>query len=127
MQKIPEKLKIIIVLVFVLLLGVFILYCCNSGGSSGNGASGQTDIYGHDKYDAIAVAEKTVKNNLVSPSSAKFCKMSEYSVTLHGETWTVTGHVDANNSLGASIRNTFLVMFTFTSSDRYNIDLCSID
>ena len=82
---------------------------------------------GHDKYDAIAVAEKTVKNNLVSPSSAKFCKMSEYSVTLHGETWTVTGHVDANNSLGASIRNTFLVMFTFTSSDRYNIDLCSID
>ena len=94
--------------------------------NSTNGSSTIMDEYGHDKYDAIAIAEKTVKSQLKSPTSAKFNKVSEYTVSLTGNTWTVRGYVDAQNSLGATIRNDFLVILTFSSSSAYEIDLCSI-
>ena len=89
--------------------------------------SSKIDNYGHDQFDAIVVAEKTVKKQLKSPSSAKFCKISEYKITLTENTWTVTGYVDSDNSFDANIRSNFLVMFTFENSERYIIDLCSID
>ena len=96
--------------------------------SSGSSQSQSTkgDSYGHDKYDAITVAEKVVKNKLKSPSTAKFCKSSEYAVSCVGNSWTVTGYVDAQNDLGATLRNNFTVKFTFSSSSQYTVDSCSI-
>ena len=91
-------------------------------GSSGN----STDSYGHDKSDAIVIAKKTVKNNLKSPSTADFCSTSEATITCDGNTWTVKGWVDAQNSFGATLRSNFTVKFTFTSSDKYTIDSCII-
>ena len=96
--------------------------------SSGSSKSQSTkgDSYGHDKYDAITIAEKVVKNKLKSPSTAKFCKSSEYTVSCVGNSWTVTGYVDAQNDFGATLRNNFTVKFTFSSSSQYTVDSCSI-
>ena len=88
-------------------------------------ASEVSDGYGHDKYDAIVVAKTIIKRKLKSPSTAEFCKSSEYTVNCSGNTWTIKGYVDAQNSFGAALRNDFTVKFTFTSSNNYTIDLCS--
>jgi hypothetical protein len=93
------------------------------------GSFNETDDYGHDKFDAAVVAEKIVKQNLKSPSSADFCKNSELVITLAGTagdetSWTVTGYVDAPNSYGTVIRNHYTAQFTFTSSEAYIIDSC---
>lgn len=93
------------------------------GGSSN---SSTKDDYGHDKYDAITIAKKAVEKELVSPSTASFCTSSDYDVTCSGNSWTVKGYVDAQNILGATIRNEFTVKFTFTSDKNYTIDYCTI-
>ena len=93
---------------------------------SSQSQSTKGDSYGHDKYDAITVAEKVVKNKLKSPSTAKFCKSSEYAVSCEGNSWTVRGYVDAQNDFGATLRNNFTVKFTFSSSSQYTVDSCSI-
>ena len=84
---------------------------------SSSSYSSSTDRYGNSKYDAIAAAEKYVKNNLKSPTSARF---SGESATLSGSSWTVTGTVDAQNSFGATIRNSFRVTITFTAKNRFD-------
>jgi|GEM_PF-2959289 len=84
------------------------------------------DTCGHDEFDAVVVAEKAVKSKLKSPSTAEFCSHKEYSITCSGDTWTVSGYVDAQNSFGATLRNDFTVMFTFENSERYTIDYCNI-
>ncbi len=66
----------------------------------------KTDTYGHDEYDAEVIAEKIVKGQLQSPSTAKFCEHKEYTISGSG--------------------NTFTVKFTFTSSERYTTDSCMI-
>lgn len=91
-----------------------------------NTGSKSKDSYGHDKFDAIAAAEHVVKDNLKSPSSAKFCSSDECKVKRDKNTWTVSGWVDADNSFGASIRNDFTVKITFTGKEKYTIDSCSI-
>lgn len=84
------------------------------------------DGYGHDRFDAIVVAEKIVADKLKSPSTAKFCGNSDYTVTCSDNAWTVEGYVDAQNSFGAILRNDFVVKFTFISSDKYTIDSSDI-
>ena len=95
--------------------------------SSGSSNSSRIeDNYGHDEFDAVTIAKKAVKNNLKSPSTVKFCKHSELSISCSGNSWTVKGYVEAQNSFGATIRNQFTVKFTFSSSERYTIDYCNI-
>lgn len=67
-----------------------------------------------------------VSDRLKSPSSAKFCTKSQATIKRSGDTWTVSGYVDADNSFGASIRNNFTVEITFTSDTDYTIDRCDI-
>jgi len=87
---------------------------------------GEKDSYGHDRFDAIVIAKTAVMERLKSPSTAEFCGNSDYTVTCLGDTWTVRGTVDAQNGFGAVLRSSFTVKFTFSSSDRYTIDSCSI-
>ena len=89
-------------------------------------SSSDEDNYGHDKFDAMVIAEKVVKSKLKSPSTADFCSTSDYTVSCVGNSWTVTGYVDAQNGFGATVRNTFTVKFTFSSSSQYTVDSCSI-
>lgn len=84
------------------------------------------DSYGHNKYDAITIAEKEVKAKLKSPSTAKFSSFSEISVTRSGNTWRVTGWVDAQNGFGATLRNSYTVKIEFASSDVYTVKECTV-
>lgn len=84
------------------------------------------DYYGHDKNDAMKVAKKVVKSYLKSPSSAVFCSISDATFSCDGESWNISGWVDAQNSFGVLLRNSFAVTITFTSSGEYTIDSCSI-
>ena len=84
------------------------------------------DDFGHDEYDAWTAAKDIVKDKLKSPSTAEFCKASETTITRNGNTWTIQGYVDAQNSFGATLRNEFTVVITFTNATKYTIDSCVI-
>ena len=99
------------------------------GSSSASGktsASNSKDSYGHTKGDAFAIAEKAVKGKLKSPSTAKFCSVTEATIGCSGNTWVVRGWVDAQNGFGATIRTQFVVTFTFASKDMYSLDSCIV-
>lgn len=120
----------IVIFVIIVAIGFGIYSCVNgcgcSSNSSGSGYSSKDkDSYGHDKFDAITIAEKEVKAQLKAPSTAKFCRSSEYTVSRSSNTWTVSGWVDAQNSFGATLRNNFTVKITFSSSTKYTAS-CSI-
>lgn len=84
------------------------------------------DSYGHDRFDAIVIAKKVVSSNLKSPTTAEFCGNSDYTISRSNNTWTVSGWVDAQNGFGATLRNNFTVVFTFTGNSTYTIDSCNI-
>lgn len=101
----------------------------NRGSSSTSGktsTSNNKDGYGHTKGDAFAIAEKAVKGKLKSPSTAKFCSVTEATIGCSGNTWVVRGWVDAQNGFGATIRTQFAVTFTFASKDMYSLDSCIV-
>lgn len=84
------------------------------------------DSFGHDDSDAWSAAVSVVSGKLKSPSTAEFCSKSSATIKKVGDTWTVSGYVDAQNSFGATLRNDFTVKITFTSSTKYNIEQCDI-
>ena len=101
----------------------------NRGSSSASGktsTSNNKDSYGHTKGDAFAIAEKAVKGKLKSPSTAKFCSVTEATIGCSGNTWVVRGWVDAQNGFGATVRTQFAVTFTFASKDMYLLDSCIV-
>lgn len=103
---------IVSIIIMALLVILFLLIGkINLGG-------GNKDGYGHDQADAIVIAEKYVKENLKSPSSARF---SNEKASLSGSTWTVNGNVEADNSFGTKIKNKFTVTITFTSKNNYTV------
>ena len=53
---------------------------------------------------------------LKSPSTAKFCSYSKATITYLGsDKYKIKGYVDAENSLGATLRKNFTVTLTLTS------------
>lgn len=57
-----------------------------------------------------SMTEDTVKNNLKSPSSAKFPPFSEATIKDNGDNdYTINSYVDAQNSFGASLRTNSIV------------------
>ena len=128
----PKGTKIFVVVGVIIIIACFVGMGIMLHGVSQNAksrpstSSSISDSYGHDKFDAITVAEKIVKDNLKSPSTAKFCSTSEAKISCSDNTWTVSGWVDAQNSFGATLRNNYTVKFTFTSSNKYTIDSCNI-
>ena len=73
------------------------------------------------EMDAWVCAEDIVKANLKSPSSAKFCKYPEATITYCGDAdYMVVGWVDAENSYGAKIRTDFIVTLTLTEKGYKN-------
>jgi hypothetical protein len=56
-----------------------------------------------EQFDAERVCQDFVKDRLVAPATAEF----ESSVSGLGPEYTVTGTVDAQNALGATVRNDF--------------------
>lgn len=67
------------------------------------------------EMDAWVCAEEVVRQNLKSPSSAKFCTYPEATIKDKGNNeYMITGWVDADNSFGASVRTDFTVTLTLT-------------
>lgn len=83
--------------------------------------------FDHDDSDILQIAEDTVKQNLKAPSTATFSSIRETQIKRSGNTWTVSGWVDAQNSFGAMLRSEYTVKITFTSKYNYTIDSCIID
>lgn len=65
----------------------------------------------HTDVEAFTVAQIIVRDHLKAPGSALFCKASEASVSNDGDRYTVIGWVEAENSFGGSVRQTFLVTY----------------
>jgi hypothetical protein len=65
------------------------------------------------KAEAFTAAQYIVKQELVSPSSAKFCKVTEATATFNSTTgkWTVKGWVESKNTYGTVIRQNFTAVF----------------
>ena len=83
--------------------------------SSSSGSSSTTNTARHFDDDAFYCATLIVKDYLKAPSTAKFCKLSDATVTHLGNgEYMVTGWVDAENSYGAMIRSDFIVTYTAT-------------
>lgn len=101
-----------------------VLFLVNGARTAGNSAV--KDRFGNDNYYAWEVARQEVAARLKAPSTADFCEMSESTISLSGDTWTVRGYLDAQNSFGAPLRNSFTVIFTATRRDHYQLDQCNI-
>lgn len=63
-------------------------------------------------------AEEDVKENLKAPSTAEFpghiMDADDWTIIKDGDTFTVSAWVDAQNSFGAQVRNTFIVTYTWS-------------
>lgn len=87
----------------------------SSSSSSSSGSSSTTNTARHSDDDAFYCATLIVEDYLKAPSTAKFCKQSDATVTHLGNgEYMVTGWVDAENSYGAMIRSDFVVTYTAT-------------
>lgn len=90
----------------------------SSSGSSSSKYSGSTKSSSSSKYSSneimagvYTLAEKCVKNHLKSPSSAKFCSMSDCEFQ-KGEdgVYMMAGTVESENSYGAMLKETWGIM-----------------
>ena len=87
----------------------------SSSSSSSSGSYSTTNTARHSDDDAFYCATLIVEDYLKAPSTAKFCKQSDATVTHLGNgEYMVTGWVDAENSYGAMIRSDFVVTYTAT-------------
>lgn len=87
----------------------------SSSSSSSSGSSSTINTARHSDEDAFYCATLIVEDYLKAPSTAKFCKQSDATVTHLGNgEYMVTGWVDAENSYGAMIRSDFVVTYTAT-------------
>jgi len=77
-----------------------------------------------DFWFAVTSAQNLVKDELKSPSTAKFpWEDTEYTVKRNGSDWQVNGYVDAQNSFGAVVRTNWTAVFTMgdTSGSTYKV------
>ena len=90
-------------------------YTPSLSSSSSSGSSSTINTARHSDEDAFYCATLIVEDYLKAPSTAKFCKLSDATVTHLGNgEYMVTGWVDAENSYGAMIRSDFVVTYTAT-------------
>lgn len=73
---------------------------------------------GPDEWGARDVCEQSVREQLRSPSSASF---GGHETTQDGSEFEVTGHVDAENAFGASIRTRWICTATHVEGDRWSV------
>lgn len=79
------------------------------------------------RMDAWMTSQEFVKRRLKSPSTAEFSSQSNTSVTkVDSLTYRVRGHVDAQNSFGAMLRNQYVVTMR-SSGDTWELLDISMD
>ena len=94
--------------------------------SSHSNQSSDTNSYSgssarHTDSEAFSCAKAIVKSSLKSPSTAKFCWITDATITHLGNgEYKVTGWVEAQNSFGATLRQNFTVVYTATENGYKN-------
>lgn len=75
-----------------------------------------------DFWYAVSAAQELVKEKLKSPSTAKF-PLNDYTVKRYSDEYVVIGYVDAQNSLGTTVRSYWSTSFTMggASGGKYKI------
>lgn len=78
----------------------------------------------------IVQAESDVKENLKAPSTAEFpghvLEADEWVVNKNGDIFSVSSWVDAQNSFGAQIRNTFFITYKWDGNENTTPELTGI-
>jgi hypothetical protein len=92
-----------------------------------NPDSTSTQDHSDDYYFACTAAEKEVKEELKSPSSAKFPVCSEMDITNTRNTWTIKSYVEAQNSFGAMIKTNFTVKIELLGNNKYSVIYVNVD
>lgn len=97
-----------------------LLVGCGSSDDSSASSGSDDKIQGWGKAKARSYCHDQVEKKLVSPSTADFEGMTEYtaSQSSDGSAWEVQGHVDSENGFGANVRSTYSC--TLTPSDEDN-------
>lgn len=95
----------------LIFVGLIVLCCVGAIIKSQVGDKEPGDV------DARVMCEQFVEDRLKSPKSADY---SGESVFREGDVWVVTGKVDAQNSFGAMIRNSFKCRMT-VSGDTWRL------
>ena len=78
-----------------------------------------------DAVSALTMAEHFVKENLKSPSSAKFpwCsqKLIDSIITVNSYTWIVNSYVDSQNSFGAMLRTQYRAKVMYLGDNKWKL------
>ena len=114
--------KIISIIGTILIIAVIALfsYVCSPAKEEGI-----KDEFGNTESTAFIDATSEVEKMLKAPSTADFCESYEAEILQKGNTWTVEGWVDAQNSFGAMIRTDFVVKLTYTDRNVYYVEYCT--
>ena len=86
----------------------------------GGGDSGSDKIMGWSKTNARSLCHDQIEGKLKSPSTADFEGLTEFtaSKSSDGNSWVLSGYVDAQNSFGATVRQNWSC--TVTPTDESN-------
>lgn len=106
-------------ILIIAILGLFSYVC------SPEKEEGTKDEFGNSESTAFVDATSEVEKKLKAPSTAEFCDSYEAEIQKDGNTWTVEGWVDAQNSFGAMIRSDFTVKLTYTDRHVYYVEYCT--
>lgn len=98
--------------IFSIVLGLFLIFSGISFIDKVMEFTTDDNKASYSKTEVIVTAKHYVKNNLKSPSSAKFCPQNELSIKETIDGIVVSGYVDSENSFGAKLRSDFTVVLT---------------
>ena len=109
-KKTNKPVIIVVGIVVLICLVICVITQLSDGGSTGTTTRREPEAY--DKVMLMTVTEDYVKQFLVSPSSAKFPRNQEWSISDNGSIIFVRSYVDAQNSFGAEIRSNFVARYS---------------
>lgn len=112
--------KVFSVVAVIIVIGSIIISTSNSSPKKSASSTYSVSTSYHTNAEAFTIAEEIVEGYLKSPSTAKFCKITEATISHAGNEYTVKGYVDAQNSFGATLRQYFTVTYTATAKGYKN-------
>lgn len=65
------------------------------------------EVGGWTKTEARSLCHKQVTDRLKSPASANFEGLTEFDAEKTSDSWKISGHVDSQNSFGATMRTNY--------------------
>jgi len=123
--------KRLLVVLLVAAVGLSVIVCVLSSGGAKKATPGPTSTLAPtatptrdvgDKWGAIAVCKKFVRDNLVAPSTAKFASPDRtFQIDAEADTWRVLGDVDAQNKFGAMLRLKYLCDVSYQGEDMWHL------